>query len=238
VRAMCFPLSCPQLLPPPLFCPTGPTPVVTSISPSHGVATGGITLTIVGTNFRAGVAVSLGGVPCDAASLVDEGTVICLTPSLLTLGRGAANLSLVNLDETVSFVPEAFMPECLSPPTSGPLYSYASLSPFLFTSFGLDTDFHVFTQCSLTALTVVHPAAPCEPAALPASSRALSGTCSSGAYPGALCSAACLDGFAATGTSAVATCTRTDAATSTWEGLNLTCTRPCDFFPPPPLPPP
>ncbi|NBS17614.1 MAG: cell shape-determining protein, partial [Gammaproteobacteria bacterium] len=46
-----------------LFTYSVPTPTITAVSPNAGVAAGGTTITLTGTNFTGATAVYLGGTP-------------------------------------------------------------------------------------------------------------------------------------------------------------------------------
>lgn len=56
-------------------------PVVTSVSPPQGPATGGTAITIAGANFKAGAGVALGGTPCANVSVASGSQITCLTPA-------------------------------------------------------------------------------------------------------------------------------------------------------------
>ncbi|MCB0108344.1 MAG: IPT/TIG domain-containing protein, partial [Caldilineaceae bacterium] len=55
-------------------------PVVTSISPNQGPASGETAVTVRGTNFKAGASVTLGGAACSAVQVVSSSELRCTTP--------------------------------------------------------------------------------------------------------------------------------------------------------------
>jgi len=56
-------------------------PVVTSVSPNRGPASGGTNVTIAGSNFKAGATVTFGGAACDGVTVVSTSQVTCTTPA-------------------------------------------------------------------------------------------------------------------------------------------------------------
>ena len=56
-------------------------PVLTSVSPTAGSSTGGDLLTLSGTNFSAGMTVSLGGGACEQVTVVSSSRATCSTPA-------------------------------------------------------------------------------------------------------------------------------------------------------------
>jgi hypothetical protein len=59
--------------------PLGPT--VTAISPNSGTTAGGTTVTITGTNFASGAAVTFGGVAATSVTVVSDTTLRAVTPA-------------------------------------------------------------------------------------------------------------------------------------------------------------
>jgi hypothetical protein len=57
-----------------------PTPVITTVSPATGPASGGTTLTITGTNFVGITAVSIGGVAATSMNVVSATSITAVTP--------------------------------------------------------------------------------------------------------------------------------------------------------------
>jgi len=71
------------------------SPVVTTVSPTQGPALGGTPLTIVGANFKPGLAVTLGGLAAAQVVRVDSSHVTCLTPAHFP---AAADVRVTNPD--------------------------------------------------------------------------------------------------------------------------------------------
>jgi hypothetical protein len=55
-------------------------PVVTAVSPVRGPGSGGTSITIAGTNFKAGAKVRLGDMPAEAVTVVSSSQLTCTTP--------------------------------------------------------------------------------------------------------------------------------------------------------------
>ena len=68
------------------------TPTVGAVSPAEGPTTGGTTVTLTGTGFRAGMQVRFGGVPAAAVSIDPGGTA--LTATSPAHGAGAVDVSV------------------------------------------------------------------------------------------------------------------------------------------------
>jgi len=77
--------------------PVSSSPTFTSVAPSSGFAGGGTPLTIVGTNFRSGVAVTIGGAPVTSISLTGSTGISVTAPAHAT---GAADIVIKNSDTT------------------------------------------------------------------------------------------------------------------------------------------
>lgn len=58
-----------------------PAPTITSIDPEEGSDAGGIAVTIIGTGFREGASVSIGGSPATNVTVVSPTTITCTTPA-------------------------------------------------------------------------------------------------------------------------------------------------------------
>ena len=56
-------------------------PVVTTVSPNHGPASGGTMVTISGSNFKAGASVTFGGAVAEDATVVSSSQITCTTPA-------------------------------------------------------------------------------------------------------------------------------------------------------------
>jgi hypothetical protein len=60
--------------------------VISSISPSSGINTGGTNVTITGTNFTGATLVTFGGIAATSLSILDSTTISCITPAVLSDG--------------------------------------------------------------------------------------------------------------------------------------------------------
>lgn len=70
-------------------------PTFTSVLPVSGVAAGGTQITITGTNFAAGMTVTLGGIACTSLVIVSATSATCMTPAGTV---GAQSIILTNVD--------------------------------------------------------------------------------------------------------------------------------------------
>jgi hypothetical protein len=77
--------------------PPAPAPTYISVTPSTGFAGGGTALTILGTNFRAGVTVTMGGIPVVSPSLNGSGSLSATAPPHAV---GLADIVIKNSDGT------------------------------------------------------------------------------------------------------------------------------------------
>ena len=150
-----------------------PPPVITSISPSSGPASGGTQVTITGSGFRAGAIVSFGGV--DAATSVTSGTGIrAVAPAH---APGAVDVRVRNVDGQSATVSGGFTYIDDAPP---PAPVVTSISPASGTTEGgtavtisgsnfaagatvmiggtAATDVVVVSATSITAVTPAHSA--------------------------------------------------------------------------------
>jgi hypothetical protein len=82
-----------------------PAPTVTSITPNSGVASGGTTVTIAGTGFLAGAAVSFGGTNATGATVVNSTSITATTPAH---AAGAVNVVVTNTDQQVGTLANGF----------------------------------------------------------------------------------------------------------------------------------
>lgn len=73
-------------------------PTLTSVSPSGGPLAGGTTITLLGANFL-GSTVTIGGTACGTVSIVDSGTITCVTPAKAS---GSYTVSVTNVDNQVA----------------------------------------------------------------------------------------------------------------------------------------
>lgn len=83
----------------------GGAPTIASITPATGPAAGGTVVTLKGTNFFAGLAVSFDGVAATSVVVVDRYTVTCHTPAH---AAGTVNVAVVNANGTVGFLDRGF----------------------------------------------------------------------------------------------------------------------------------
>src|SRR5439155_8859163 len=59
----------------------GPAPAVSGVAPASGPTAGGTAVTITGTNFAAGAAVTVGGSAATGVSVVNRTTIPATTPA-------------------------------------------------------------------------------------------------------------------------------------------------------------
>lgn len=74
-----------------------PAPTITAITPPFGPNSGGTRLTITGSGFQPGAAVTVGGTPCSAVMVAGPASVTCTTPAT-PLTCGAVNVVVTNPD--------------------------------------------------------------------------------------------------------------------------------------------
>lgn len=93
--------------------PTGPaTPIVSSITPSSGSATGGTSVRIAGANFSAGASVTIGGVPATSVVVEAAWSIAATTGAH---AAGTADVAVTVGGRTGS-LPAAFTYEASNPP--------------------------------------------------------------------------------------------------------------------------
>ena len=80
------------------------TPTLTSVSPDTGSAAGGSTLTLTGTNFVAGMTITVGGAACTNVVVVSSTEATCTVPAG---SAGAADVS-IDVSGLAATLPEAF----------------------------------------------------------------------------------------------------------------------------------
>jgi hypothetical protein len=68
------------------------TPNVTSIAPNSGPRAGGTAVTLIGTNFVAGLTVSIGNTPCSGVTVVSSTQIKCTTGATTTGGNATVTL--------------------------------------------------------------------------------------------------------------------------------------------------
>ncbi len=93
----------------------GPTPAVTSISPSTGSSAGGTFVTVDGSNFGTGTAVLFGTTPAQSVRVVSSSQLQAVTPEQ-TAGQVAVMVE--NSDGQVTDVPAGFTYTAAATPTS------------------------------------------------------------------------------------------------------------------------
>jgi len=128
------------------FTYLAPAPVVSSVSPTSGTASGGTSLTVNGSNFSNGATVSLGSSACNGAVVVSSSQITCTTTSGAV---GAVTVQVTNSDLQVGSLNSGFtyvvgptfssinsniiQTKCISchgsPPSSG--YNFSSYSALL-----------------------------------------------------------------------------------------------------------
>ena len=92
------------------------TPTITSLTPSSGPTTGGTTITINGTDFRAGATVLVGGSPATVTAATDSWATV-LAPAR---SAGAVAVTLTNPDGGSHTLPSAFTYVTAEAPVSDP----------------------------------------------------------------------------------------------------------------------
>ncbi|MDA9717897.1 S8 family serine peptidase [Planctomycetaceae bacterium] len=73
-------------------------PAVTSITPATGPVAGGTSVTIVGSNFKAGATVTIGGAPADDVVVVNSNQITATTPARFA---ASADVRVINTDLAV-----------------------------------------------------------------------------------------------------------------------------------------
>ncbi len=79
------------------FTYMGPAPTLASVSPSSGVNTGNVTITLTGTNFAAGATVIVGGSLATTVTVASTTSVTAVTPNLWPT-TGAVAVTITNSD--------------------------------------------------------------------------------------------------------------------------------------------
>jgi hypothetical protein len=77
------------------FNALGPQPTLTSLNPTSGTTGGGTLVTLTGTNFAAGAAVTFGGTAGTSVTVVSATSITVFTPAR---SAGAVNVVITNLD--------------------------------------------------------------------------------------------------------------------------------------------
>ena len=81
-------------------------PTITSVTPASGPAAGGTTITLAGTNFFAGCAVSIDGVRCTSVGVASPQSLTCVTPA--HAAGGPYMVAVVNANGTHGYLSQAF----------------------------------------------------------------------------------------------------------------------------------
>ena len=74
---------------------SNPSPKVSAISPNNGTASGGASVTITGTGFQSGAAVTIGGTAATSVTVVSSTSITAKTPAH---AAGAADVAVKNTD--------------------------------------------------------------------------------------------------------------------------------------------
>jgi hypothetical protein len=90
-----------------------PPPTVSSVSPNSGPTAGGTSITITGTNFRAGATVTVGGNPATSVVVVNATRITATTPA----GAGTVSVQVTNTDTQSGSLASAFI--YVPPPAVG-----------------------------------------------------------------------------------------------------------------------
>ncbi len=101
-------------------CTSLPAPTVASIGPLTGTSAGGTPVTITGTNYQAGAAVSIGGV---------SATVTAVTPTSISATTGAhavasADVVVTNPDTQTATLTNGYFYDFLDVPASHPFHDF------------------------------------------------------------------------------------------------------------------
>jgi len=101
-----------------------PPPTVTAISPAFGSTNGGTQVTIIGTNFQAGAAVTFGTIASPAVTVVSPSAISATVPGSASVG--AVTVTVTNPDTQTGSLPNGFT---YFQPASLPGISIASVTP-------------------------------------------------------------------------------------------------------------
>ena len=101
-----------------------PPPTITSYSPMSGPTTGGITLTIQGSDFQIGALVRLGVYDCTNVVRLDASTLLAVTPATVA---GSYALSVINPDGQAAIAGDLY--EAIAQPNLPPAPKITSIIP-------------------------------------------------------------------------------------------------------------
>jgi len=90
-----------------------PAPTVSTITPVHGPASGGTTVTIGGTGFVAGATVTIDATPATGVSVNSSSEIVCTTPA----GTGLVTVTVENTDGDKGYLVNGYTYD--PPPTVG-----------------------------------------------------------------------------------------------------------------------
>ena len=94
---------------------TAPAPTVNSVSPNSGSTSGGTSVTVSGSNFVSGAAISFGGIAATSTAFVSSSTLTAVTPAHTA---GTFDIVITNPDGQVGVLANAFTyAASVSPPT-------------------------------------------------------------------------------------------------------------------------
>ncbi len=95
-----------------------------AIAPASGPAAGGAAVTVTGTSFAAGAALTIGGQPATGVSVVDPQHITATSPAL---PAGAAyDVTVTNVDLTNGTVVKGFVADFLDVPPAQQFYAYVT----------------------------------------------------------------------------------------------------------------
>jgi len=80
-------------------------PAIASVLPTAGFATGGMTITLTGTDFVAGATVTIGGSACNSVNVLSSTTITCVTPAHAS---GTVSIIVQNADTQSATLPASF----------------------------------------------------------------------------------------------------------------------------------
>jgi hypothetical protein len=91
-----------------------PAPIISSINPTSGYATGGTPVTVYGSNFKSGATVSFGGTAATGVTFVNAGQLNVTTPAH---PAGAVNVVVTNSDNQAATLTNGFTYTAAPAPT-------------------------------------------------------------------------------------------------------------------------
>src|SRR5204862_4613742 len=88
------------------FTYVAPPPTIASVAPASGSIDGATGITITGTNFTAGAAVTVGGTPATGVTVVNGTTITATTAAH---AAGAVNVTVTNADSQSATLTNGFI---------------------------------------------------------------------------------------------------------------------------------